>query len=183
MLTYMIPYGLGCAISTRVSNELGAGRPQVARRAVYVVVIMVVIEGLVVATTMVSARKVFGHLFSKDHRVVKYVGEMLPLLATAHFINGIQAVLSGTCRGCGWQKIGAFVNLGSYYIVGIPSAAVLAFVYHIGGKGLWIGITIAMFVQATSLAIITLCTDWEKQAKRAKDRVLGEANALSYGES
>ncbi|KDP43815.1 hypothetical protein JCGZ_23023 [Jatropha curcas] len=179
MLTCMIPYGLGCAISTRVSNELGAGRPQSARLAVYVVISMVVIEALVVATTMVSGRKVFGHLFSKDHRVVKYVGEMFPLLAISHFINGIQAVLSGTCRGCGWQKIGAFVNLGSYYIVGIPTAVVLAFVCHIGGKGLWIGITVAMFVQATSFAIITLCTDWEKQARRAKDRVLGEANALS----
>lgn len=41
---------------------------------------------------------------------------------------------SGTARGCGWQKIGAFVNLGSYYLVGIPAAVVLAFVLHIGGK-------------------------------------------------
>ena len=40
----------------------------------------------------------------------------------------------GTARGCGWQKIGAFVNLGAYYIVGIPSAVLLAFVLHIGGK-------------------------------------------------
>jgi len=41
---------------------------------------------------------------------------------------------SGTARGCGWQKIGAFVNLGSYYLVGIPAAIVFAFVLHIGGK-------------------------------------------------
>jgi Na+-driven multidrug efflux pump len=41
---------------------------------------------------------------------------------------------SGTARGVGWQKIGAYVNLGSYYLVGIPAAVVLAFVLHIGGK-------------------------------------------------
>jgi hypothetical protein len=41
---------------------------------------------------------------------------------------------SGTARGVGWQKIGAYINLGSYYIVGIPSAVVLAFALHIGGK-------------------------------------------------
>ena len=40
----------------------------------------------------------------------------------------------GTARGCGWQKIGALVNLGTYYIVGIPSAILLAFVLHIGRK-------------------------------------------------
>jgi multidrug resistance protein, MATE family len=40
----------------------------------------------------------------------------------------------GTARGVGWQKIGAYVNLGSYYLVGIPAAVVLAFVLHVGGK-------------------------------------------------
>lgn len=34
----------------------------------------------------------------------------------------------------GWQKIGAIVNLGSYYFVGIPRAVLMAFVLHIGGK-------------------------------------------------
>ncbi|KAL6319510.1 hypothetical protein AAG906_014186 [Vitis piasezkii] len=41
----------------------------------------------------------------------------------------------GTGRGCGWQKTGAFINLGSYYLVGIPSAILLAFVFHNGDKG------------------------------------------------
>lgn len=40
----------------------------------------------------------------------------------------------GTARGCGWQKIGAYINLGAYYLVGIPSALLLAFVYDFGGK-------------------------------------------------
>jgi MATE family multidrug resistance protein len=36
-------------------------------------------------------------------------------------------------RGCGWQKIGACINLGAFYIVGIPAAYLFAFVLHIGG--------------------------------------------------
>ncbi|XP_065851378.1 protein DETOXIFICATION 17-like [Euphorbia lathyris] len=171
MLTYMLPFGLSGAVSTRVSNELGAGRPQAARLAVYAAVFMVAMEGLGVATIIVSGRRYWGHLFSHDKELVKYVAHMMPILATSHFINAIQTVLSGTCRGCGWQKIGAFVNMGSYYIVGIPLAAVLAFVFHVGGKGLWIGITVAMFVQAICLSTITLCTDWDKQARIAMERV------------
>ena len=54
----------------------------------------------------------------------------LEVIFILHFVNSN----AGTARGCGWQKIGAFVNLGSYYLVGIPSAIVLAFVLHIGGK-------------------------------------------------
>jgi len=38
----------------------------------------------------------------------------------------------GTARGCGWQKICAYINLASYYLVGIPTSVVLAFVLHVG---------------------------------------------------
>jgi len=40
----------------------------------------------------------------------------------------------GIVRGCGWQKLGAFVNVGSYYLVDLPFAIVLAFVLHIKGE-------------------------------------------------
>jgi Na+-driven multidrug efflux pump len=40
----------------------------------------------------------------------------------------------GVLTGCGKQKIGAAINLGAFYLVGIPMAAVLAFVFHMNGK-------------------------------------------------
>ena len=40
---------------------------------------------------------------------------------------------SGVVRGCGRQKAGAFINLAAYYLAGIPSAFVFAFVWHLGG--------------------------------------------------
>lgn len=42
--------------------------------------------------------------------------------------------IAGAARGCGWQKFCSYVNLGAYYAVGIPSAVILAFFLHIGGK-------------------------------------------------
>ncbi|XP_020958480.1 protein DETOXIFICATION 16 isoform X2 [Arachis ipaensis] len=108
---------------------------------------------------------------SNEGEVVDYVAVMLPILATSNFLDGLQCVLSGTARGCGWQKIGAYVNLGSYYLVGIPSAILLAFTFHIGGKGLWLGIICALIVQVLSLLTITIRTDWDQEAKKATDRV------------
>ncbi|EEF36148.1 conserved hypothetical protein [Ricinus communis] len=79
--------------------------------------------------------------------------------------------ISGTARGCGWQKLGAMINLGAYYLVGIPCSVLLAFVYHIGGKGLWTGLIVALFVQALGLLAKTLSTNWEEESKKASDRV------------
>ena len=69
----------------------------------------------------------------------------------------------GVARGSGWQKIGAYINLGSFYLVGLPVAALLGFVAHLRGKGLWIGILVGSFMQSVLLSIVTACTDWNKQ--------------------
>lgn len=42
--------------------------------------------------------------------------------------------IAGVARGCGWQKIGACVNLGSYYLVGVPLGLLLGFHLHFGGR-------------------------------------------------
>ncbi|RVW79663.1 Protein detoxification 16 [Vitis vinifera] len=131
---YMIPLGLSGATSIRVSNELGAGQPQAALLAVYVALFMVAIEGILVATALILGHSFWGYSYSSEEKVVNYVGEMMLLLAGSQFIDGIQSVLSGVVRGSGKQKIGALVNLGAYYLAGIPSGVLLAFVYHIGGR-------------------------------------------------
>ena len=65
-------------------------------------------------------------------------------------------------RGSGWQDIGAYVNLETYYLVGVPVGVVLAFVVHLKGKGLWIGILTGSTVEAFLLALKTIFTNWEK---------------------
>ena len=65
-------------------------------------------------------------------------------------------------RGSGWQDIGAYVNLETYYLVGVPVGVVLAFVVHLKGKGLWIGMVTGSTVQAFLLALKTSFTNWEK---------------------
>ncbi|MFS7959539.1 putative multi antimicrobial extrusion protein [Helianthus anomalus] len=170
-MVYMISVGLGGAISTRVSNELGAARPEAARLAVVVVVVIAILEGLVVGSITILVRHVWGRLYSDDEEVINYVATMMPLLALSDFLDGFQCVLSGAARGCGWQNICAFINLGAYYIVGIPCALLFAFVLHVGGMGLWMGIICALTIQVVALIVINLSTNWTDEAWKAIHRV------------
>ncbi|GLJ11092.1 hypothetical protein SUGI_0142700 [Cryptomeria japonica] len=174
-LAYMIPFGLSAAVSTRVSNELGAGHSHAARLAVYVVFFMTIMEALMVGCLLFSIRNVWGYAYSNEKEVIDYVASMIPLLAASSILDAIQGTLSGIARGCGWQKIGAYCNLGAYYLVGIPIAVLLAFVLHIGGRGLWLGIICGLCVQAVLLFLVTSCTDWEQQARNARERVYTSA--------
>lgn len=70
---------------------------------------------------------------------------------------------SGVARGCGWQQLGVYINLGAFYMIGLPVGAVLGFVAHLRGKGLWIGIVVGSIVQSTLLYLATSFTNWKKQ--------------------
>ncbi|KAF5792870.1 putative multi antimicrobial extrusion protein [Helianthus annuus] len=160
---FRIPYGFGSAVSTRVSNELGAGKPRAARLAARVMMFLAVTEGVLVSLFLISVRHIWGYLFTNEEEVVSYMSNVMPVLALSNFMDGIQGVLSGTARGCGWQKIGAAVNLGAYYIIGLPCSAILTFVFHYGGMGLWMGIISGSGLQAILLLVITMRTNWEQQ--------------------
>ncbi|KAM3299461.1 hypothetical protein ACQJBY_040779 [Aegilops geniculata] len=170
-LAFMAPLGLGGAISTRVSNELGAGRPAAARLAARVVMLLALAVGASEGLVMLLVRNVWGYAYSNEAEVAAYVARMMPILAMSVVFDGLQCVLSGVVRGCGQQKIAAFGNLGAYYLVGIPAAFFFAFVFHLGGMGLWFGIWCGLVAQMLSLLAISECaTDWDKEAVKAKDR-------------
>ncbi|KAK8606678.1 hypothetical protein V6N13_052443 [Hibiscus sabdariffa] len=180
-LHFFVPYGISAAASTRVSNELGAGNPEAARLAVIVATIIGLIEPIIVAIVLFSWRHAFGYIFSNEEAVVNYIAEIIPLLCISVFMDSLQAVLSGVARGTGWQHIGAYVNLGAYYLVGIPVAALLCFVANLRGKGLWTGIVSGTTVQALVLALVTASTNWHKQASNARKRMLEERIAANNG--
>ncbi|XP_054809346.1 protein DETOXIFICATION 12-like isoform X2 [Prosopis cineraria] len=160
---YCIPYGIGAAASTRISNELGAGNPDAARVSTVVTVSIAVLETIFASTTLFACRHVYGYTFSNEKEVVDYVTFMVPLLCLSVIFDSIQGVLSGIARGCGWQHIGAYINLGAFYLCGIPMAAALSFWAKLRGKGLWIGLQFGSFVQTILLSIITCRINWEQQ--------------------
>ncbi|PON73723.1 Multi antimicrobial extrusion protein [Parasponia andersonii] len=176
---YTIPYGLGSAASTRVSNELGAGNPQAARIATFAAMFLTIAETSIVTTTLFLSRHVYGYVFSNEKEVVDYVTEMAPLVCISVILDSIQGVLSGVARGCGWQHIGAFINLGAFYLCGIPIAASLGFWVQLRGKGLWLGIQSGAFVQTTLLCLVTSCTNWKKQARKVRERLFKDSSLIN----
>ncbi|CAN1130558.1 Protein DETOXIFICATION 12 [Linum perenne] len=177
---YSIPYGLGAAASTRVSNELGRGKPELARISVFSVMSIAVAEALVVSLSLYACRHAFGYSFSNEKEVIDYVTRMAPLICLSVIMDSLQGVLSGIARGCGWQHIGAYINLGAFYLCGIPVGIALGFWTDLRGKGLWIGVQVGAFTQTLLMFFVTFCTNWEKQARDARERILkGESTVTN----
>lgn len=169
MLICKTSKSLFISCSTRVSNELGAGHAAGARLALRVMMAIAVTEGAIIGIVTILVRYVWGKLYSNEEEVIEYVAKMMPLLALSDFLDGFQCVLSGSARGCGWQNLCAWINLGAYGVA-IPCAVLFAFGFHFGGMGLWMGIICGLSVQVMALITVNACTNWNQEAKKAVDR-------------
>ncbi|VYS51993.1 unnamed protein product [Arabidopsis thaliana] len=178
-LHYVISAGVAAAVSTRVSNNLGAGNPQVARVSVLAGLCLWIVESAFFSILLFTCRNIIGYAFSNSKEVLDYVADLTPLLCLSFILDGFTAVLNGVARGSGWQHIGAWNNTVSYYLVGAPVGIYLAFSRELNGKGLWCGVVVGSTVQATILAIVTASINWKEQAEKARKRIVSTETRLA----
>ncbi|KAF5205825.1 Detoxification-like protein [Thalictrum thalictroides] len=160
---FMISVGFNAAASVRVSNELGARNPKSAAFSVVVVTVLSSIISIIIAIIILALRHVISYAFTEGETVADAVSELTPLLAITLVLNGIQPVLSGVAVGCGWQAFVAYVNVGCYYVVGVPLGVLLGFYFDFGAKGIWSGMIGGTFMQTLILLWVTFRTDWTKE--------------------
>ncbi|KAJ4783025.1 Protein DETOXIFICATION [Rhynchospora pubera] len=168
---FMISVGFNAAASVRVSNELGAGNPKAASFSVVVVTAMSFVIAVLLAVIIFCFRNYISYIFTEGQQVSDAVAAMTPLLAATLILNGIQPVLSGVAVGCGWQAFVAYVNVGCYYIVGIPLGCLLGFYFKFGASGIWLGMIGGTFMQTLILLWVTVRTNWNKEVEEAQKRL------------
>ncbi|CAI5978753.1 unnamed protein product [Closterium sp. NIES-64] len=171
VMAFVLPYGFGVAVSTRVANELGAGDEIAAQRAATVGVLWALFEATLVSSALLTVRSSWGCVFSTSPEVVAFVAAIMPLLVASVVTDAVNAVLSGIVRGSGYQQVALVANLAAYYLFGLPLAALLAFYLKLGSVGLWSGLTIGTCVQLISIAVIMARMDWSQAVDVARERV------------
>ncbi|XP_057785904.1 protein DETOXIFICATION 21-like [Salvia miltiorrhiza] len=170
-LEMMISLGFLAAASVRVSNELGKGDSRAVKFSIVNVVLTSFVIGVLLFTFFLLFRGRVAYLFTDDGDVAAKVSHLSPLLAFSLLLNSIQPVLSGVAVGAGWQSVVVYVNLGCYYLIGIPFGILLGYVINLQVEGVWIGMLIGTFIQTLMLLIITKKTDWDKQVCVARQRL------------
>uniref|UniRef100_A0A5B7BCQ4 Protein DETOXIFICATION n=1 Tax=Davidia involucrata TaxID=16924 RepID=A0A5B7BCQ4_DAVIN len=167
----MIALGFNAAISVRVSNELGAGNARVAKFAVVVVSITSVSIGVVCMAVVFATRDYFPYLFTISTAVATETTKLAILLGITVLLNSLQPVLSGVAVGAGWQSLVAYINIGCYYLVGLPAGIVLGFTFGFGAMGIWSGMIGGICLQTIILVVVTSIRNWRKEADEAESRV------------
>lgn len=126
-IAYMITYGFSAAVSTRVSNEIGAGNIKNAKNAVSVTLKLSCFLALTVLLSLAFGHRIWALSFTDSTDIVQQFSYMTPLLSVSILLDSAQGVLSGVARGCGWQHLAAWTNFFAFYMIGMPVALLFGF--------------------------------------------------------
>ena len=168
-LIYIFPSSLSFSVSTRVGNELGAKEPKKAKLAATVGLSCSLILGLSALLFAVMVRNSWASMFTQDKDIIALTSKVLPIIGLCELGNCPQTTGCGVLRGTARPKVGAHINLCCFYFVGMPVAVVLGFYVGFDFHGLWLGLLAAQGSCAVTMLVVLGLTDWDLEAKRAKE--------------
>ncbi|KAL3521307.1 hypothetical protein ACH5RR_019456 [Cinchona calisaya] len=168
-LLYVFPSSLSSGLSTLVGHELGANQPGFARQTTMIGLIVAVSWGLLAFAFTTAVRDVWGNLYTRDPQILHLTSIALPILGFCELGNSPQTAACGILIGSARPKIGCFINFISFYIIGLPVAALLGFKFRYGFAGFWIGLAAAQISCMCMMVSVLVCTNWTHQASRAQE--------------
>ncbi|KAL3024004.1 hypothetical protein AAZX31_04G095600 [Glycine max] len=178
----MIPLAFFAGTGVRVANELGAGNGKAAKFATQVSVAQSTIIGLIFCVLIMIFNEHIAYIFTTSTSVLQAVDNMSLLLAITILLNSVQPVLSGVAVGSGWQAYVAYINIGCYYLIGLPLGIIMGWVFKSGVIGIWGGMIFGgTAIQTLILIIVTIRCDWEKEEEKACFRVSKWSKSNSNG--
>ncbi len=171
-LLFMIPLGLGSAVTTRVGNALGRNDPQGARHAGMVGAGIVLVTQTCSATLMLAFPMAIVAIYTTDPGVATLAVSLLALSAIFQFPDGIQICMAGILRGYKDTVVPMMVNVLAYWVTGLTLGYYLTFHREMGPEGMWWGLIAGLTVGAVLLTARFL---WRSQ--RSIDSQLSESPA------
>ncbi|KAJ6703643.1 PROTEIN DETOXIFICATION [Salix viminalis] len=179
---YIFPSSLSFGVSTRVGNELGANNPQKAKLAATIGLSSSFVLGFAALCFAVMVRKIWASMFTQDEDIIALTSMVLPIIGLCELGNCPQTTGCGVLRGTARPKMGANINLGCFYLVGMPVAVWLSFYAGFDFKGLWLGLLAAQGSCVVTMLIVLARTDWECQAQRAKELIGNVSDDADHNE-
>jgi len=129
------------ALSTFVGQNLGAGKPDRARRGFLYTLAMSGGFAILVSLAMVFFKVPLMRIFTTDPRVVSIGADYLVIVGSFYILFSTMFITGAVPRGAGDTLIPMFVTIFSLWLIRIPLAALLS--SFLGTNGIWWAIPIA----------------------------------------
>lgn len=158
----MLPsWGMGNAAATLVGQNLGAGRPHRAERAVWITSLCnMVFMGLIGLAFIFFSRELVT-LFSGESTSGPIASECLRTLGLTYPLLGVGMVMIQAFNGAGDTRTPTYINLVCYWVLQIPLAYFLGVTMGLETRGVFISIALAQAMIALFGTIVFRKGNWK----------------------
>jgi putative MATE family efflux protein len=154
-------WGMSNAAATMVGQALGANKPDRAERAVWKAGLYnLIFLGSVGLVFVLFARQIIG-LFTHDPNVVPYGVDCLRIVAYGFLFYAYGMVLTQSFNGAGDTWTPTVLNLFVFWLWELPLAWLLAKVFGLGTRGVFLAIMIAFSTLAIVSALLFRRGKWK----------------------
>jgi MATE family multidrug resistance protein len=169
--TFMFPWGISGAATTRVGNLLGAAEPIQARLAGITALGLTILVMAILGSLIVWLDSSLPGVFSTDPRVLASAVALLPIAAGFQIFDGVQAVAAGILRGAGQTIPAAVIGVIGFPCITLPLSYHLTFTREMGLPGIWWAFFIGLLTTSVLLVGCFLITspNWKPIERRIAD--------------
>lgn len=147
-ITFMVPFGLSTAITTRVGNAIGKGSMTEARRQGYVGITLATFFMCITALVMYLFPDIITSMYTQEAEVQSVAIGLIYMAAIFQISDGLQVSGYGALRGLKDTTVPMIVNFIAYWMVGLPLGYYLGITRGIGPQGLWMGLIAGLTIAA-----------------------------------
>lgn len=153
--------GLSNAAATLVGQNLGAGKPERAEKAVWTAAFYNAGVYFLIGLVFIVFTNPIVRIFSEEPAVMNYATDSLRIVSYGFVFYGFGMVLETAFNGAGDTRTPTFINLFIFWLFEIPLAYVLAYHFGLGPHGVFWAITIAFSVLAIVSALLFRRGKWK----------------------
>ncbi len=157
-LSFMVPLGFGIATSVRVGHAVGRRDVPGVQSAGFTGIALAATFMLGAAILFWTVPETIIGIFldtslSANRSVVELAVYLLGVAAVFQVFDGVQVAAAGALRGLKDTRTPMLIGFFSYWMVGLTTGCVAAFVLGGGALGLWWGLVVGL---ATASVLLTL---------------------------
>lgn len=147
-MTFMVPMGVAAAAAVMVGHAIGRGDMAASRRDAVAALVVGVGFMALCAVVFALVPEALAGVYTRDAATFALAASLIPVAAVFQVFDGTQVVSASILRGAGDTRVPAILHGLSFWAVGIPLGALIAFGFDQGAIGLWWGLTAGLAAAA-----------------------------------
>lgn len=151
-LAFMVPLSIGMATTVRVGHAAGAGDMAGVALRGRTGIAMGMCFAVMSALLMGCAPGAIIAVYTDVEALAAVATRFLAYAAIFQIFDCVQATSNGALRGIKDTRLPMAITLGAYWVVGLPTAAGLAFATAVGPAGIWFGFIVGLALAAGGLS-------------------------------